>query len=187
METIVSTTPVMKIIPPYTPELLPSCVRYLKSYLDSFRNNSPVVLEFGTGWSTIWFAWHGCWTLSLEHDRDWWKEVGDVLERERLSAHVLLLPPDKFAPLVSGCRDSTFDLVYVDCVDEYRNEVAFASMSKVKSGGLLVLDDTHWPLWRPVLDSIPLNRFTLDKVFEGNHIRKDGQTHYHHTSIYRRV
>lgn len=181
-----STPPVMSIVSPYTPELLPQARDKIENYLSGYIQ--PSVLEFGSGWSTVWFATQDARVLSFEHDWAWWYEVCRVLRKEEIDYKALpmLLGPGLFDLVTLGFPDEKFRLVYVDCIDEKRVGCTLASLAKIRPGGLLVLDDTHWPLWEGVGNRIIENGFGVWDTFEGDHLRKDGTTHFHKTTIYQK-
>lgn len=179
------------ITPPYTPELLSSVQEVIQGHIQLSTVSNvppPAVLEYGSGWSTVWFALQGCEVLSFEHDFAWYLDVTralKILKRDR-RARVLLTEPSDFVNITAYLPYSSFDVVYVDCADAYRDGCAAAGMSRLKVGGWLILDDTHWEMWRPFLSSLKPRSFFHIGDFTGQHLRKDGETHYHQTSIYRR-
>lgn len=177
-----STPPVMSIVPPYTPELLPAVQVWVQNMLHDCPRKR--VLEFGAGWSTIWFALLGCEMLSLEHDFDWGLEVARVLRQirpHRVGTWVAI--PECFPWYASQAPDEWYDLVLVDCIDEERIPCVEASRNKVRKGGWIIVDDTHWDMLKPAFDILagwPCQQF------DGEHVRKTGETHYHHTTIFER-
>ena len=139
-----ATTPVMKMTRPWTPELLPEVQRIIEEFILT-RRGVKRVLEVGSGLSTIWFALMGVDLHSCEHDEDWFGEVSNVLRS-------LNVPQEKY-DIVNGHQMDwwvsqepikKFDLVLIDCVDEQRLSCLFASLTKVKDDGWIVVDDSHW-------------------------------------------
>lgn len=171
-----ATTTVMKIVPPYTPELLLSVQKEIERF---FTNKFPFVLELGSGWSTIWFSEMGD-VLSYEHDFNWHSAVMDAMTNVD---EVVLKQPDNFAPSVSLLTNNAFDLVLIDCVDEARLPCLFACLTKVKDDGWIVVDDTHWPMFR-CLEEIMMEMGYKWKWFQGEHTRKNGEVKYHSTTIF---
>lgn len=176
-----ATTPVFNIIPPYTPELLKSVQVYLKTYIQPIEY--PSILELGSGYSTIWFAMLRGIVLSVEHDRGWYQEVRKVLLENDLMQKVVLCHanPEKFSTLVKKSIDSIYDVVLIDCIDEQRKNCARAAMTKVKSQGLLVIDDSHWDDLKPLAEEL---KEWKSIEFQGMHERKTGEIQYHQTTIY---
>lgn len=167
----------MPIVPPYTPELLPSVQIAIRKYVYPGCK----VLELGSGWSTIWFAMMNCSVVSVEHDVDWYAEVNRVLVLERLTAHVLRVEPEQFPNIVTATSEC--DIIFVDCIDEQRIPCIREAVHKVRVGGILVVDDTHWEKMKPVWDIVNWGGENI----RGMHTRKTGETLLHQTTIYKRV
>lgn len=179
------------LIPPYTPELISSAQDFLTSYIRdrSEREVPPLVLEYGSGWSTVWFAETGAEVVSFEHDFAWWLNVSRTLELLGNNSVLLhLLEPRRFETATHYLPFNSFDVAYIDCYDRVRVECARAALTRVKVGGLLVLDDTHWDLWTPLLQTFdePKSKYKLLQRFKGDHLRKTGETKYHQTDVYRK-
>ena len=109
------------------------------------------VFEWGSGASTIWLCDHGAKVISIEHDADW---VGKVASRCP-TADIRAIPGSAendeyikdqadrsgdYIGAIDEFADGSFDVVIVDGL--YRPECLRRGASKVKPGGLLILDDT---------------------------------------------
>lgn len=107
-------------------------------YLDQHLTKGDRVFEWGSGASTIWLVDHGAEVTSIEHDRDW---VAKVKERCP-AADVRAVPEnaDDYVAAIDEFGDSSFDIVIVD--GKFRPECLNRGASKVRPGGLLILDDT---------------------------------------------
>ena len=178
----------MRITPPLTPELLPEVAHKIEGLLLSL--NSPRVLELGSGWSTLWFAGLGSIRVdSLEHDHGWYHDVNDALEEYRLKASVSLEDENNFPLVVEGFPDNSFDLVLIDCVDSQRLPCLIAAQSKVKPGGYIVLDDSHWdpgPGKADLSKAFSILASWEQETLSGQHKRKTGETAFHQTTFFRR-
>jgi predicted O-methyltransferase YrrM len=109
-------------------------IRYLAQHLRPGAR----VFEWGSGASTVWLASRGAEVISVEHDPVW---VANV--RERCPAADVRAVPENvrdYTAAIDEFEDGSFDLVIVDGI--YRGECLHRGASKVKPGGLLVLDDT---------------------------------------------
>jgi hypothetical protein len=96
------------------------------------------VFEWGSGASTIWLCDHGAKVISIEHDAEW---VGKVTTRCP-AADIRAIPDsaEDYIGAIDEFADGSFDIVIVDGL--YRPECLVRGASKVKPGGLLILDDT---------------------------------------------
>lgn len=181
-----ATTPVFEMKPPWTPELLPVVQKEIEDFIEErAKSCHPHVIDLGMGYSTVWFSLQKCLTMSAEHDKDWHEEtVRAVLKAGGAVGHVLI-PPEKFPLYVSDFADEKTDLVLVDCIDEQRLPCLFASLTKLKPDGWLVVDDSHWDMFDG-LDKIMREMGFENRSFSGPHIRKTGEVKRHCTTIYSR-
>lgn len=183
-------TPVMKIVPPYTPELLPEVQGLIEKNIKSiqaFEAREPKILELGSGWSTVWFAsmmnLHTT-LISLEHNREWLWEVRDTL-KNNFNIHEetpWFLEPKQFSKKVAS-QFWEFDLILIDCIDEARLPSLFASLTRLSPGGWLVLDDSHWDMFEGV-PTVMRNLGYNFRTISGEHVRKTGEMKFHQTTIF---
>jgi predicted O-methyltransferase YrrM len=138
---------------PDHPWLTPEAVRLLTSML----RRSDRGVEFGSGRSTIWFAERVGYLTSVEHDKLWHQRVSVTLRDRGLTNvdYILALqdqPPElgeisKYAGTVHTFEDATLDFTLVD--GQYREYVTKLIMPKIRSGGLLIIDNVNWYLPPP--------------------------------------
>ena len=112
------------------------------------------VLEFGTGGSSLFFLGRKTNLTSIEHEAEWINEVQKRASQKQLmrwSHHLISsnkpnsripLADDYLYPL-KNIVDSSIDLVVVD--GRHRVESIKRSMTKVKPGGCLILDNSDRP------------------------------------------
>ena len=100
------------------------------------------VLEFGAGYSTLFFMRRVARVVSLEHDPEW---LGWI--RSRIGANVTLLAtesdtPDSYlAPLER--MDDYFDLILVDGI--HRTAACSEAIGRLTPTGVVLLDDSDRP------------------------------------------
>lgn len=173
--------PVIPIKPPYLPELLPEVVAYIENILPDGAH----VFEFGSGASTVWFAETGCLTISVEHEPAWANEVERTLGEAGVlyRAEVILVgSPDAIPVAIDDY--AMFDMVFVDCYSTKRQQAIARSVSHVRPGGYMVVDDSHWG---GVAKGINEHLGGWErKDISGMHTRKTGSVRPHQTSILRR-
>lgn len=117
------------------------------------------VLEVGSGNSTCWFLGKGCEVTSFEHSGEW-AEAVMKFNRERLGEESVarldyhVEEGDDAIKGIAELPDNTYDLVLIDSMNEhtYRPAALAAARSKVRSGGLMVLDNADHPNNWPALD-----------------------------------
>lgn len=142
---------VYEIVHPKHPWWAPSAI----SLLDATLTRDMVAFEWGSGRSTVWLAERVGSLTSIEHIPDWYSKVEAMLSQAR-AAHVDLrleeLPTEavafgdafweetSYTMAAEGCADESLDLVVID--GACRMPCAWRVLSKIKPGGLLLIDDT---------------------------------------------
>lgn len=125
------------------------------------------VFEYGGGGSTVWFSERAGQVITVEHDRDWYREIAAELDQDGSSnCELLLRPPDTSVPATaspdacgadfwSGVEAGSFE-AYVMAIDNLPNQsqdivlvdgrcrsaCLRRAAVKVKTGGIMLLDDS---------------------------------------------
>jgi hypothetical protein len=120
----------------YIPQFSYPFLEILKTRINREMN----VLEFGIGFSSIYFAKH-CKSITIaEHDPVWAKKIGDLLPKnskilleENLDQYLKPLEED----------NNTYDIIIIDGIGKLRNICAQASLEKISKTGVIIFDDTE--------------------------------------------
>lgn len=131
---------------PDGPCLTPEAIRLL----DSMLRPSDVGAEFGSGRSTLWLARRCAHLTSVEDNEEWRAKVSSALAGER-ATHVdyqyrpldTRQPGDQsaYVQVARFLADESIDFALVDGL--HRDYVAFYLLSKIRPGGMLVIDDVN--------------------------------------------
>lgn len=98
-----------------------------------------IVLEFGSGMSTIWFA-HRCrMVYSFEHDPIWHDFIKSRLSAKKITNVFYVLRDHESYPDLFEFPNGLFDFVLIDGIR--RTDCVRNSISKVKPGGWIYLDN----------------------------------------------
>ncbi|HNP48309.1 MAG TPA: hypothetical protein PKL85_05695 [Bacteroidia bacterium] len=158
-------------------------IDFLRNYLKS----SMKVFEYGGGGSTLFFAKYVSELITVEHDKEWFERLTEILNRKKIKhwtgKHIspepsgfsgspadpeLYLSSDthsenlsfqKYAAAIDQYPDGYFDLVLVD--GRARPSCLFHSLSKVKKGGLLILDNAEREHYHEKMDALIAKDYTL--------------------------
>jgi len=123
--------------------------------IDQLLRPTDVGCEFGSGRSTRWFASRLSQLTSIEHNGVWHAQVsGQLADCANVDYHLREcdgIDDDGnhgmyIAPLET-VQDGSIDFCLVDGV--YRDWCALLSIAKLRSGGLLVVDNANWFLPPP--------------------------------------
>jgi hypothetical protein len=168
---------------PDEPWIAQGAVRFCEHNLD----RSMSAIEMGSGRSTAWFAARVGQLTSIEHDARWYETVRariahlpnvnyrqiplDHPAEEGTRPHYDPLP--RYVRVFSEFPDGALDLVVID--GHYRQACVLAALPKLRSGGLLLVDNT---------DRLPLPEWGVPSAWRVAHQSENvmGQT-----TIWRKV
>jgi predicted O-methyltransferase YrrM len=139
---------------PDLPWLSPQAIQVLSESL----TRTDVGLEFGSGRSTLWLAQRVGFLTSIEHNPEWHRRISNRARQAGFTNLTCLLaakegedspkngvrnatPNPAYARTAERFADGSLDFILVDGI--YRDACANASLSKLRDGGLLILDDAH--------------------------------------------
>lgn len=154
---------------------VPWIVYSARDRISSALSASSRVFEYGSGGSTLWFADQGCAVTSVEHDPVWCERVRAALNGRESRVTLLLILPSardggstalstgdpaqvsrsfrEYASAIDRYQDGAFDLVLVD--GRARADCLDRAWPKVRSGGLLVLDDSDRERYQESMNRLP--------------------------------
>lgn len=103
------------------------------------RRLSPglTVFEYGTGYSTLWYAERVARVVGVESDRDWAARLAPRLPAN--AAITVETELDRYRNAILGAEDR-FDVVAIDGLS--RPECAAAAVERLSGGGVLVWDNS---------------------------------------------
>jgi hypothetical protein len=96
------------------------------------------VFEFGCGNSTLFWSKVARKIVSVEHQKEW----HDIFIKKVKENVELKLSPDKESYIQSILNHGSFDVIIIDGI--YRFQCAQVAISKLKPGGLVILDNSDW-------------------------------------------
>lgn len=144
---------------------LPWLTKDAIALMETFLTATSVGIEWGSGRSTVWFAARVGVLYSIEYNAHWAAKVqGDLASRGLTGKVVYSLCPDgaqdapdtEYVKAVASVPDGRADFCLVD--GGPREWCAWASIDKIRPGGLLVIDNANWflptPAWSPTPGSV---------------------------------
>ncbi|OGN60033.1 MAG: hypothetical protein A3F40_01670 [Chlamydiae bacterium RIFCSPHIGHO2_12_FULL_27_8] len=131
-----------------TPWITEEAILIIESFLT--HNENIIVLEFGSGGSTVWSAEKNVNIVSVEHDERWFDLIYYTLEKGGLLEKInYIFHPMPYYNVCSNFKDDSFDIIIVD--GRNRKGCILSAMSKSKSGGLLILNNSERPYYKEIL------------------------------------
>ena len=146
IESIRTSTPCDSVRQPI-PWMNYSVVEFLSDRLAKWHD----VFEFGSGYSTCYFAEKCKSVFSVEYDKAWFDRVEDIVPE---NAHMFYEPYDEdgqYCRTIHTC-DQRFQLVVVDGQD--RVNCILQSIEQLADDGILLLDDSDRPGYRRGVDAL---------------------------------
>jgi len=130
------------------PWLVKESIKFIEEHI----NKDSIVLEFGAGASTVWFAERAKKVYSFETNKVWWKVIKEELLKKGLSDNVALyygnvedyldnrLCGEGFSSMLCG---DEIDLALIDYQSPSRFKALKKAVEYMKTGGYLVLDNSN--------------------------------------------
>jgi predicted O-methyltransferase YrrM len=125
------------------PWLTQSAIEILASWL----RPSDVGFEWGAGRSTLWFARRISHLTTVEHNERWFSSVKDLLDVQGVGNVKLLFrtvegeEQSEYVHAIDTVPQNGYDFVLVDGI--LRHHCTSLAIDKVKSGGLLIIDNVN--------------------------------------------
>lgn len=119
------------------------------------------MLEFGSGRSTIWFSSIVNSLTSIESDKKWYLKISDEIKNLNQSEILHLTKENEYISFIKQLEDKSLDIVLID--GAYRETCANKILKKMKSNGLLIIDNANWFLYNPLTYS-PSSLKSLDEM-----------------------
>jgi len=122
------------------PWLTPQAIRFLEYWIKP----GDMMLEFGSGRSTIWFANRVNTLVSVEHDPDWYARVAELIKEKQIQNIIYVKKsiegsPAEYTQVPKQFENNSLDLILID--GRLRDICANECLSKLKPGGLMILDN----------------------------------------------
>lgn len=110
-------------------------------YIKQLDFSEKVVFEYGSGNSTLFWGKFSRKLISVE-DNDWWYEKVSKEARKSKNIEIQLIV-DRLSYVQSiSQQNEDFDVIVIDGM--YRYDCALEAVKKLKSGGIIILDNSDW-------------------------------------------
>lgn len=125
---------------PFDPFLNRDVIFFLKKYL----NKKDFVVEFGSGRSTLWFSNYCKSILSFESNKQYFNMLLSKVEKNHIQnceirfCHSL----EDYIFAINSLDNNSIDVCLVDS-ENYRFEIMINIVSKIRNGGILLIDDAN--------------------------------------------
>jgi len=115
--------------------------------LETLLKTTDTGLECGSGRSSIWFAERTKKVISIEHNKEWFEIVKNMLKdhalQKKINLHLTKSSDEtnnaEYINIINKLKNNSLDYCLVDGI--IRDECALAAIPKLKAGGLLIIDD----------------------------------------------
>jgi len=112
-------------------------------YLNNLNLKNKTIFEYGSGNSTIYWATRCKSLVAVEHDEIWFSVVKEKIEKYNNSKLLFVnsASAEKYSSSILKF-DTKFDIIVID--GEHREKCARKAIKKLKSGGMIILDNSDW-------------------------------------------
>lgn len=130
------------------PWLVEEAIKFLEEFFQ--ENPNAIVLEFGSGASTLWIAKRTSNLYSVEHSKVFYDQILDKLRSEECVDANYILSPCPYYSICQEFPDEYFDLIIVD--GRNRKGCILSAIPKLKEGGILMLDNSERVYYHSTFD-----------------------------------
>jgi predicted O-methyltransferase YrrM len=135
----------------YNPNL-PWLTRDAIKFMDDFLKHTDSGVEFGSGRSTVWLSSRVSKLTSVEHNEAWYNKVKGLLKEKNIeTVNLVFIPVEEnfdeenqnndYVKSLDAFEDNSLDFVLIDGI--YRSGCACKAISKVRSGGIIIIDNVE--------------------------------------------
>lgn len=126
-------------------------ITIIEKYCENNKNVS--ILEFGSGYSTLYFEYLSDYVFSIEHNKEWYNKIKPLLVKNTRYKlidinYVPSVPSDKkfynsekLQEIFNEVDGEFFDIILIDGI--HRVNCFFGSIDFLKTSGIVVLDDSN--------------------------------------------
>jgi hypothetical protein len=122
------------------------------------------VFEYGAGHSTAWYSHRAKHVVSVEHDANWLEQVRPLVAGETLllyrhssGSEANSQGESAYFRSIEEFPPSSFDVIVIDGVE--RVQCAQVAPSRLQADGIIVLDNSDWPILREAVETLHKNGF----------------------------
>ncbi len=129
-----------------------SAIEFIKSRIPKEAR----VFEYGSGYSTLWFARHTKEVCSVEHDNVWYDIVRTMLPDNARIIKAELEDKTGYASTIDRF-EKEFDIIIID--GRHRVKCVETSLPKLSPTGVFIIDDWERPRYHVVADTLAEHGF----------------------------
>lgn len=110
-------------------------------FLSQFDVSDASVFEWGSGFSTLWWAKRCDRIVTVESNPNWTPYIKTLLPAK---VELIVTPLDEAAEVAAleNLRTNTFDIFLIDNYGPFRRACAAAAATRLNQGGLIILDNS---------------------------------------------
>jgi precorrin-6B methylase 2 len=125
-----------------------------RHFLEKRVRNDMTVFEFGSGYSTLWWAGRARKVVACESNEGWCTEI----QRRAPANTEILLAKEEEYPSVILKQPGTFDVIVIDGGD--RVACVPAALDRLSERGVIIWDDTERTVYQPGFDLLRQRGFS---------------------------
>ncbi len=112
-------------------------------YLNNFNFENKKIFEFGSGNSSLFWLTKNADVTSVENNQEWVDKLENKLRNYSNHHYIISKNKEDYINSILNFDDQYFDIIIIDG-GENRYLCAENSIKKIKSNGLIILDNSDW-------------------------------------------
>ena len=136
------------------------------------------MVEFGSGRSTIGFSTRVNKLTSVESDKLWFETTSNEIKSSENVELIYITKRDEYNSFINELADQSLDLVLIDGI--YRDICANGIINKMKSGGIIIIDNANRYLYNK-------NTHSPDSLKGHDEMSSEWSSFYSRTKKLRRI
>jgi len=134
------------------------------AFLNERLKKNMSLFEYGSGYSTLYFAKKVGSVTSVEYNKTWYEDIKKIKPHNVQIIYQEIEPCGKYCQTINSHGKGEYDIVVVDGRERF--SCTKIALSKISSSGVIILDDSHREEYQEIFSHLKSEGFSSIE-FEG--------------------